>query len=449
VRIACPLYALSPRMRELEKALSAQDRIALFLDAAKLQADVARATGRPVQVWNRPADASAANSPTRALRSLLSADEGGTDKEDRLKRFRADLVPWSSIVLALEQLKLGRDYIAEPAFAQLVHLAGDLFEKYDVQPAELLLRGREIVPRLDRVRGFLEDDSLVTQADDAELQKAVAGWREQAKAAYEALAANHPTGKSQVNKLWAEDLYLLSLLQVDSEERPERSKKIDSEERPERYKKMALTRILAYAVRGPLSQRVLWLRAMLWQDKAERDQVLAGAKGAPKGAAINARNAWLNTGVAWDQYLDRADLSPAARTRRLEAVRALAKRDGPGPAYAGNLLEGLHLDLHRAFAARVSRARATSFLDGAKAAVAPLRGLQQEVDALLEKGKDGSPAVVAADVRQRLHDPKAAPLVRSLELLERDWAPQGYVDWLGRHVRRQVEVWEQPDGNKP
>jgi hypothetical protein len=438
VRIACPLYALSPRMRELEKALSAQDRIVLYLDPVRLQSDVAKATGRPVQVWNsRAADGGVENSPTRALRMILPPDEGGTDKEDRLKRFQADLVPWASIGLAFEEIRLGREQLGDKAFAQLLRIAGELFEKYDLQPHQTLLRGRDVIQRLDRVRGFLEDESLISQTDDPAFQKAVAAWRSDANKAYAALEGNQPSGKALVNTLWGEDQYLLTLLQADAEERPDR------------YKKMALTRIIAHAVRGPLSQRVLWLRAMVWQEKAERDQQIAAAATKNKSAAANAHNAWLNTRVAWNQYLDRATPGDAARAQRLEAIRAQAKRGGPGPAYAASLLEEMHRDLHRDAAARIEHARATYFLDGAKVAVPPLRQLADQLDALREKGKDGTAAMAAvvAEVRQRLHGPKAAVSVRSLDLMDRDWTPQGNVYWVGQQIRVQIARWAEKGGS--
>jgi hypothetical protein len=218
------------------------------------------------------------------------------------------------------------------------------------------------------------------------------------------------------------------------------------QDREIRKTQTVLTTILAHAAREPLLRRDLWLRARDWQDKAERDQVIAGraATGSSK-AATNAKSEWLNTGVAWSQYLDRASLGPAARKQRLQAVQAQLKRPAEGPVNAAHLLEALHLEMQRQYAARLGLARSRYFRDGVKTAVPMLRTLEEELTALDEGDKKDSPALKAAvdAVLVQLRGREFAALVRSLELIQRDWTPQGNYYWLRQHVRRQIAVWEQ------
>jgi hypothetical protein len=41
-----------------------------------------------------------------------------------------------------------------------------------------------------------------------------------------------------------------------------------------------------------------------------------------------------------------------------------------------------------------------------------------------------------------LRPPLGAAMIRSMELIQHDWTPQGNLDWLRQHVRRQIEQWE-------
>jgi hypothetical protein len=431
VRLACPLHGLSPRMRELERVLTAQDRIVLYQEAADLRARAAQAAGAPVMVWNAPPGPGGAvePSPTRALRMLLPPDDGGTAKGDRLKRFEGQLIPFPLILIGLEQLKL-RPQLAEPALAQLLQYAGELFQKYDLPVRDTLLRGGDVSKRLDRARSFLEDETLSGLSEDPNFQKAVAVWREKMNAAYGSLFGKEAKSQARVNELWAEDQYLLALLQVDDEDRPER------------YPKKTVTGILAVVAREPLAERAYWTRALGWQEKAGRELALAELKGgAVKSAAASTRSAWLNTRVAWGRYIDRAALGPAARRQRLEAVRAELKRPNVGPLFAGELLAQVHLDLHRYFAGRLEQAEAVYHVDGPKAAVALLKEMDEDLGSLLADGKEGTPGIKAdvEDLLQRVRAVPAGPGTSGPALLARDWAAQGNWYWLRQHVRRRLE----------
>jgi hypothetical protein len=436
VRLYCPLQALPIRMSELEKALAVQDRVVLYLEPVKLRREMEQATGLAVHVWNGNGDKSA----TRALRLFLPPEEGGTDKERRLQHFQEDLTPTSSVILALEQINLGPGRMPPQALAYMLMLTDDLFKKYEQQPHEMVVRGKseEAIQRFERARSFLEDDNLGGLADDPSFQKAVAEWRERLSAGYAALAAKDPRGQAQVNNAWGEDMFLGALLAIDAEERPDK------------FPKKTPVRVIAHAAREHLVARVLWLRALLWQEKAQRSQLLAlrAAKG-NKTAATSARNDWHNTRVAWNLFLDRAAIGPAVRRQRADVIRGLLKRpDELSPLHAAHMLEVLHLELHRYIAARMNLAQALFNLDGASVADPALRELEEELTALLEKDAN-DPLGLKADLDLALKQlrPQFAPVSRSLALVGRDWAPRGNIYWLRQQVRRQVELWEEAKGS--
>jgi hypothetical protein len=453
VKVACPLQALPPRMRELEDTLRNQGRVSLFIDPVTLQERFKELLGRPVHVWNSPpAGDRVENSPTRALRLFLPADQGGADKADpttktdRLTRFQNHLLPSMSLLQALDRINLGRQ-VAQIAFTPLAWRIQDLLEKYDLQPRDMLLRGKgeEVVQRYERLRTFLEDENLVGLGDLPQFQRAVAEWRGKLDDAYRALAAKEPQGQAMVNNLWNEDQYLLTIANVEGEDRlaPAQGR---GEDRPPLPKKTVLTAIVAYVTRDYLNQRASWMRALVWHDKAERDQqrALRAPEGSP--APANARSAWLNTRSAWNLFLDRPAVGVADRQQRLNAIHMLLKRtDERSAVEAAHLLEVLHLDLHQQFAARIQQAHAVYHLDGAKAAVLLLHNVDEQIAAMLEPGKNGQPVLKDEidDVRQRLRPPENAAVVRSLQLVQNDWATQGNLYWLRQHIRQQIALWQQ------
>jgi hypothetical protein len=428
VRLAIPLGALSYRMRELEHILAAHDRITLHIEPAATQRLFQDATGRPVRVWNGPSATD--NSPTRALRFFLPADQGGTDKTGRQQRFVNDLFPATAIRMGLEQIHLGRGDLPDAALGPLLKILNELFEKYDQQPREMLVRGkREAVKhRMDRLRSFLEAENLNLHGapNDPEVrrfQQTVADWRNRIT---EAIAAAAAGNRDKLNAIWSEDHYVISLLQVDDEEPPER------------FRKMALTSIVAYLARDHLARRALWVTALAWHDEAARAD--RRAESAPKGnAATDAKSAWKSARAAWDVYLDRAAMGPDVREARLQPIRVLLKANGEHTAAdAAHLLEQLHLDLRAYYAARFHYARAFQRVNGDEAARPVFTALDDELGHLLDKDKYGKIGL-QADIDAVLAAQRAnAPVTRSLQLLQNDWTPQGNYYWLRQQVRRNA-----------
>lgn len=439
-RLVVPLYALSPRMRELERLLTSQERVVLHLDPARYARDVASAVGDlKVQVWNAPGkEDRAENSPTRALRRFLPADEGGTDPDarggNRLKKHAAQLVPWTPVLLGYEQVRLGQSQLAGPGYERLLHVTSDLLTKFYVQPHEYLLRGQydRAVARLDRLRTFLDDDSLIGLAESGAFHKDVADWRDRLnKAALEQL--KNPQAQGALNAVLADDQYILSVLQLDGDDRPEMQKK------------KALTRILAHATRDPLGQRAAWLQALAWQERAEKAQAfLDQVTPDNKATLAAARNAWFNAKISWNRYLDRANLSPSAVRQRLEPIRRLFQSGDEASAALGlGLLQQLHLDLLHYYAAKVRLAEALRHTDNAQAARASLQNTAAEL-ARLRGGDDGKGGM-RHELGELQRDAPATQraLAQMLEQLTRAWDEQGTYDWLHAHVQKQLEFWKQ------
>src|SRR5205085_8200892 len=101
-----------------------------------------------------------------------------------------------------------------------------LFDNYYVQPGEMLIRGKtdSLPRRLERIRTVIEDAEFATPQEEQDLLKQAAAWRERVNAAYLALS-REPDGGRKVGAIWAEDQYLLFLLDPDEETTPRNVKK--------------------------------------------------------------------------------------------------------------------------------------------------------------------------------------------------------------------------------
>ncbi len=436
--LACPLPALSPRIREVERLLSTQDRIKVAMDPQALQQTLA-AAGIAVRVWNEPAD-KGSNSPTRALHRFLPPEEGGTDRTvpTRLQRFALRRLPRTRIALALDQLKLTQD-LNPDAFTFLTErLIGDLFRRYAQQPHEMLLHGQhdQMISRRDRTLSFLDDESSQALSEDKQFQKDIAAWREKANKVYLAKLTKDERAKGLELAFWNEDQYIATLMS-DAEDAADQGR--GSDDRPKKIEKGTLTRIVSYACREPLQQRMAWLFACSWQDRAERAEAAADADRGNKLAAEKARRDWLSARGAWNEYLRVIALTPSSLRQRLELVQRLRGRD---PDQALGLLEAIHADLHRVYAAKFYVGAALAHVDGNKSADAFLRNVTQEIDALVQAASkdssEGWPSLKQEiDRLQPVIASVGNPALRSYlqqraDLLARDWTEPGNFTWLRR-----------------
>lgn len=417
-RLAVSLESLSPRMKYLEGLLQGEEaqvggeRLATYHDFVAAEAAVKAAGMEKVSLW-QPG--------LRLERQFASIDDGGLDATQRARRFTVNLIPWAPVLDRYQNLRILGDLPREAQIVLIDKLTGELFDRYDRQPGEMLVRGKtEALPRrLERIRAAVDDAEFGSAKDDRELARLAAAWRERVNEAYLALR-REPEGEQKVRTLWEEDTYLLFLIHLP-----------DLEDIPRNAVKKALSRLVLAAVREPLAARANWLFAQLNQDKAERlDEIQTVQKAAgreSKSAAANARNAWLNARSAWSQYLDRNNLGPSLYASSLPEIRRHLQAGDAERALSQ--WEYLQRELHQYAAARLGQARA-------------LRRTGQDPTALLEQ--------LARELEQLIDDPTLAKeraasekngITRTLDgprrwaLLMRDWGPDGTLAWLRESVR--------------
>ena len=178
--LVCPLYALSPRMLELQKNLGTRDAIVLHLDAPLLRQEIAGATTIPVKVWNPPAEGKALpNSPTRCLSLYIPKLEGGLDETGRADFVARKRIPKANVLANWAPLNLTQDLLPVRVYGGLLDLIEDLCTKYDLQSREMFLRGRyeAMIRREERLQVFAHDDGLVGLTRNADFRKELADWR--------------------------------------------------------------------------------------------------------------------------------------------------------------------------------------------------------------------------------------------------------------------------------
>lgn len=427
--LSCPLSALSPRMAYLEKMCAAQDRIVLFQDMLALRDKVAAASTAPVSVWNAPAGAKSAPppSPVRSLRLYLPADEGGIDRGVRHKKFLSSLIPWPSVLAHYQNMKFLTG-LPEHAQKSVERLTGELFSAFYVQPEEMMLRGRHdaALKRLDRIRTALEYEDSAQPLEDADLEKRVADWRRGVKEAYTAFLVRKEEGaQAKIAALWGEDQYLLNVL------------KVDSEIPLKQFNKKLLGHVVLSACKGALGEQVSYLVASSWHERAAQLQArvdfLHSQGKDNRYVKENAQHAWANARGEWNKFLDRYNLGASGFRRRLEEI--LTRWNQGDVDTALNQLEQLHLDLHTALAARLRLAEAQQHaLTDPKI---PLRTIQ-DLAAELQQLQDGN---MAKELTACLETARGFPqraFATRLELLARNWAPQGNMHWLKEGVQRRL-----------
>ncbi len=430
VWLVAPQSSLTNRMRETQRILSLQEGINLHFDAKRAYDRVSSSIGVPVSFWTEQISPELPTPPLRAWTEMLAVEDGGTDKTDRWKRYKSDLVPWSSTLLTFMKIRLWQD-LAEPARSILLSYAEELYRKFDVHPNEFILRGQveKARNRLGRVRPLLDDETLSTLLTDAKFNTEVASFREKLNEAYHGmLQAKEPSQKNQIQSnitnFFNQDLYFMTLIQTDFEEDPNRF----------RDRKTVLTKILGLATREYLSQRSDWHSAMAWQEIAEKYDLVWASRPPEKKFGKNfSRPNWVLARGAWNIYVDRHELSEASVQQRLEPIRQLVKTNFLPVAL--DLLERLHLDHHQYLEGKFQLAHAQRQLDPAigrkileqlLAEVERLRKsspLKQELSQWAERGGNNDP----------FH------LRRRTEFMQRTWADDGYLAAFQNRVETELK----------
>lgn len=415
VQFAVSMQALSPRMKYLEDRLAVHDRVTLFAAPQRLHKSLTEAAGQEVAPWLSSRD-KAGRSPLRLLSAFLPFDEGGHDKTGRHVRAELRSFPWMDIQRRYTAMRIYEE--VPPGQETLFRLTRLLFHRYDRDPRLALAGGHldRAAKRLDWIREALEDADFAVLSEST-LQKHADSFRKQATAAYLALIQKQPGGQALVSQLWNQDQYLGMLLQAT--ERPDPKKE-----------KSEITYLMLGAVRETLGERVLFLNALRWQDRAERSQAVleASQKSTGPGKAPRARLAekaasdWLNAQGAWQQYAERAQIATAlGRLEQLQSIKA------------NDLLTGQHQELagivHRAAAGRLFLATAQLGRNQLAQARNTLTALSTDLAKVRESGwhKD------LADLLERIPDSQS--LVRDMvKGVQSNLEPGGGIYWLQRRV---------------
>jgi hypothetical protein len=360
LKIACPLSALAPRMRDyLQKDILAGEEVNLsivprtLLDGFK---KAARHAGmvKPVGVWDIS---------LRALRSYVPPVEGGVGKAERQQQnFAAVGVPWQSFPPELNDLpgepgqRLRQLFLfpffyfyMEPRMPRelLMSWLPGLFEsgsegmgarkppdlvQRQRMPRDLMLRGRfdeatnvlvSILEELRRQRG---------KPVDANMEAQMRQWRDRAVEVYAALLrverqAANPRAKPQDPGPLAEAKQAVAQLWQTSGKVEER---------------------VRTAAIEPMLADVIYLLALCKHEQADRLQQRVHraeqAKKAPPASDIKAAaEAWKSAAGWWETFLDGYSSSAAAPAARLLRARALEAVGQKKPAislledFSGNL----------------------------------------------------------------------------------------------------------------
>jgi len=293
VHLACPLSALAPRMKLLADMVSGYDRLQLAVDIANLLPRLEAAARSKVRGWSPP------TTPGRALRSFVSAEEGGVDRSGGAQSYVRKTLPWALVGRNLRDQ--GMEDLPAPAEQELRQFAGALYARYAVNPHDDLVRGRldEATRRLVQALAILRefDEALLPEA---EFRKEVAAWRERVKQAYLSFLRQEPEAQTSHQGLWSEDQHLQALLAGSVDER-ERQK----------YPKKVLSFLVVRSVASPLRNEASYELALCWQEKAERLETQR-LRQARAGKDDERLNAWLNVQDWWRKYADQYPFTAAS-----------------------------------------------------------------------------------------------------------------------------------------
>ena len=403
VLLACPLEALSPRMKILERDLADRDKVMLAIDPAGLKDQVARAAGDKVGVWNAPAQAGTppATSPARMLRQFLPPGEGGSDTTGRLARIETERFPVSVLVRNYADMKLLNIH-KDVDKMLLAVITPQLFVKYAHTPQELLLHGQHklATKRLIGIHQIFDGEELAQPLGDMELAR----WREQAREAYLALERHERHGQELVDKLWKGDQFLMVLLQAQDD--PDLRK----------HKKTTLSVIVLKAVREPLGEQTGYLLAKSMHEDAER----AARRG-------HGHADWPNVAAWWRKYLERHAFDFAALPARLAFIRSRWQQADYEQAW-----DQLWNGMHRTAAARRLLARALELQGKQADAGKRLGDLERDLAQLQENAELQKELAAGVEKVRAIRSPV---LVTFLESLVYDLGPSGGFAELRQQAR--------------
>jgi hypothetical protein len=387
---------------------------------------VSAATNRDVLVWSRPgsATAQAGRSPLRMLLGFLPPIEGGIERTDRLSRLQGRAMPRMTVRQALAAMRLVDD-LPPAAVDVLFQYCNLLFIKYVREPHLALVAGHpdRAFKRLEWVRSVLEEMDFAA-VPEAELGRKVAEWRQQVRAVYLALlVTKDPGAQERVNRLWAEDNFLLALM--GAKDRPD----------PKRHEKRSLTTIVLTATKDSLGEATHYLSALCWHEQAVRAQAAMNfsRKKGKEGqrAADKAKSQWINARGWWEKYIERYSVKNLPQ--RLEALRAI---EGRNDYHIGRgQRDALTGQVQRTLAAQMFLADAQQFLQQDDPARATLLQLRKDLIAIRE---DSGWAQDVAALLDKLGGRGEITVQNALLNAALDLGPDGSFAWMQRTVEERL-----------
>jgi hypothetical protein len=430
VLLSCPLLALAPRLRFLEKHLAVQEQVALGVDPAKELARLEKAAGEAVGVWNPPAGADrvACNSPTRMLRSFLPRAEGGLDSGLRQARLEDELTrKWQLSRRLMAMGLLGPQALIRSSDAQtrLVELATRLTQSFALDGRSFLLRGQydKAAKRLDMIASAY-DDLEFSPLEQNVFVRELREWCQRTDDAHLAKIRQLPNAQALIDRVWSDDQYLLTL--IEAAEKPS----------PQKQKKTIVTVVLLTVLKDSLGAEVHYLLAENWQEKAERAQAawrLASAGDPARAAKLaeRAQDSWQTTAGWWRKCLERYSLEPSSLAPRLKTALDLTDRGDIGQVTS--VWNYLMTDIHRSSAARLNLARALEHGGKKDEALHHLGELQQSLAAFRS-----NPALKQALAEFTTRARAERKSSEFLDSLARDLGPQGGIQALGQMAHFRI-----------
>jgi hypothetical protein len=380
VHPACPLSALSPRMKFLGRKMTTSTRVFLALDPKKLFKRCKKTAPGRVQFSSGRDNP---NNATRVLRDFLYPGGRSADPATRLMALRRQQLPveiWKnhfpgSLHSSLHPMVLGQ--IAPVHEKGVVEARTAMVRGRVDQAIKLLEEGRSILLKgRDVLKGETKDEGA-----KQEFRQKVNDWC----------------------RKFSEAKLKVSQLQAQEQESEGDQDKLQEELAGAKARLDALWKnnqdimgvIVYVALAEPLGKESGFLHCLCIQEKAERLQTrlqrLLSSPGQTKAAElvrakarVNARKEWENAEDGWRKHISEYGISEETLKVRIgELVRfeLQGSRDASKAAIGTALYESLALDLFRTVAARLLLARAQEYAGKPAKAMETLEEQQRDLGA--------------------------------------------------------------------
>ena len=345
-------------------------------------------------------------------------------------------MPLANVLANYAQIRFTDQLLPKSSFEIMNSLTQLFFNKYDMQPREMYLRGQfdTVGRRQERLQIFVQDNLLISLVNDVNFRTELIEWQKQMTKANaysdDADPKVRTEAQQEMQNLWMRDQFITWMIEITKEEKHDH-----------RYEKTVVTRVLAVGMREYFEFELARSQAATYLEKAEIAQASLRAQPNPKAKADTLK-AWKAAKNAWQRfYIDRIALD-AKIERQLKQIEFVEydSRRGRELDQIDNrirLLDVLHQDIHKYFQAKLRVADCLEHLDGTKAANAYLEAVKRDIEALEKKD------LLQTTIRNLSGNPFARnnqPLFQKhrLELLARDWSDHGSFFWLKQQIDRRI-----------